>query len=81
MIKGTAFYIIGWLITIFLSVLGSWSAMDKRVYEVEARIRLIEARSDTNDKIISRHLEEAAFIKESLIRIEGKLDLKQDRFK
>jgi len=64
---------IGWVITIVLSIGGSWSAMNTRMYEVEARIRLIE--SQKSDKV------DISEIKQSLIRIEGKLDLKQDRFK
>jgi len=64
---------IGWLLTVLTSLGGSWGVMNARMYEVEAKIRLIEAtKSDKPD---------IELIKQSLIRIEGKLDLKQDRFK
>jgi len=73
--------IIGWVFTLLLSVGGSWAAMNARIYEVEARIRLIEA-DNTNSKVeFKDHIKEGVFIRETLIRIEGKLDLKQDRFK
>jgi len=64
---------IGWLLTVLTSLGGSWGVMNARMYEVDAKIRLIEAtKSDKPD---------IELIKQSLIRIEGKLDLKQDRFK
>lgn len=65
--------IIGGLITIVLSVFASWITMNARMFEVEAKIKLIDATKSDNKEI--------GTIKEALIRIEGKLDLKQNRFK
>ena len=68
-------------LTLILSMGGSWVAMNARIYEVEARIRLIEADNTSTKIEFKDHIKEGAFIRESLVRIEGKLDLKQDRFK
>lgn len=70
-------FIIGAIITIVISITGAWSAMNARLYEVEAKIRLLEVQTAQVDK--SEDAIQA--IQRSLIRIEGKLDLKQDRFK
>ena len=72
---------IGWLMTVIISVIGAYGAMNARLYEVEAKIRLVEAQQSLNTTTLSDHMKEGQFIKETLIRIEGKLDLKQDRFK
>jgi hypothetical protein len=70
-------FILGIVITIIISISGAWGAMNARLYEVEAKIRLLEVRTSQVDKS-----EDAIqSIQQSLIRIEGKLDLKQDRFK
>ena len=64
------------LVTVILSITGAWSAMNARLYEVEAKIRLIEAQTknlDKNEDAIQQ-------IQLSLVRIEGKLDGKQDRW-
>lgn len=78
--------IIGWLVTILVSTGGAWTAMNTRLYEVEAKIRLVEAQltrdSKRNDDIhtdIKRHLEDSIKVTESLIRIEGALKLKADK--
>lgn len=69
------FNLIGWAITIILSIASSWGAMNSRLYEVEAKIRLIE----TSTKNLDKNEDAIQKIQESLIRIEGKLDLKQDK--
>lgn len=78
--------ILGWAITLILSVGGAWAAMNARLYEVEAKIRLLEAqtardlkRNDTMYDDIKRHIEESNKVTESLIRIEGALKLKADK--
>ena len=78
--------ILGWAITLILSVGGAWAAMNARLYEVEAKIRLIEAqtardtkRNDVMNEDIKRHIEESTKVTESLIRIEGVLKLKADK--
>lgn len=78
--------ILGWAITLILSVGGAWAAMNARLYEVEAKIRLIEAqtardtkRNDVMHEDIKRHIEESTKVTESLIRIEGVLKLKADK--
>ena len=80
--------IMGAILTIIISVVGAWLAMNSRLYEVEAKIRLLEAqilrdnkRNDEYYEQMKAHIQEANKVNESLIRIEGKLDLKQDRFK
>jgi hypothetical protein len=65
------------ILTVVFSIAGAWTGMNARLYEVEAKIRLIEAQTknlDKNEDAIQQ-------IQLSLVRIEGKLDSKQDRFK
>ena len=78
--------ILGWGITIILSVIASWAAMNARLYEVEARIRLLEAQGlrDTkrNEEYYAQmrnHIDDSIKVTESLIRIESALKLKQDK--
>lgn len=63
------------IITVIMSIVGGWGAMNARLYEVEAKIRLIEVQNKNSEKT-----EEAVQqIQLSLVRIEGKLDGKQDK--
>jgi hypothetical protein len=78
--------ILGWSLTLVLSIMGAWAAMNARLYEVEAKIRLLEAqtirdakRSDIIYDDVKRHLEDSIKVTESLIRIEGALKLKADK--
>lgn len=78
--------ILGWSLTLVLSIMGAWAAMNARLYEVEAKIRLLEAqtirdakRSDIIYDDMKRHLEDSVKVTESLIRIEGALKLKADK--
>lgn len=63
------------IVTVIMSIVGAWGAMNARLYEVEAKIRLIEVQTknlDKNEDAIQQ-------IQLSLVRIEGKLDSKQDK--
>ena len=78
--------ILGWAITLILSVGGAWAAMNARLYEVEAKIRLLEAqttrdikRNDAMYEDMKKHIEDGNKVTESLIRIEGALKLKADK--
>lgn len=78
--------ILGWAVTLILSIGGAWTAMNARLYEVEAKIRLLEAqtardikRNDVMYDDIKRHIEDSVKVSESLIRIEGALKLKADK--
>lgn len=77
---------LGWAFTITVSILGAWAAMNARLYEVEARIRLLEAQGlrDTkrNEEYYAQmrnHIDDSIKVTESLIRIESALKLKQDK--
>lgn len=73
--KKLFFNVIGWALTIAIATASSWGAMNSRLYEVEAKIRLIESETKNLDK----NEDAIQSIQQSLIRIEGKLDLKQDK--
>lgn len=80
--------IIGWVSTVVISIFGAWSAMNARLYEVEAKIRLIEAQNQMHYKsseelttTLKNHLCESNKVNEAIIRIEESLKRKQDRFK
>ena len=71
--------IAGWLITICISVFGAYQAMNARVFEVEAKIRLLELEQSNMKAEVKEYKSNMDEIKESLLRIEGKLDQKQDK--
>ena len=78
--------ILGWSITLILSIIGAWAAMNARLYEVEAKIRLLEAqtardikRNDVMYDDIKRHIDDSVKVSEALVRIEGVLNLKADK--
>lgn len=68
--------VIGYLLTICISVYGGWQAAseksNERFYSVENRIQMIEVQK--------ADLKDLQDIKQALIRIEGKLDTKQDKY-
>jgi hypothetical protein len=68
--------LIGYILTFCISAYGGWQAADlrasERFYNVESKIKLIE--------IQKADIKDISDIKQSLIRIEGKLDLKEDKY-
>ncbi|HPL94911.1 MAG TPA: hypothetical protein PLK02_07415 [Paludibacteraceae bacterium] len=77
---------IGWAATVLLSIFTAWAAMNARMYTVEKEIDLLKARITISEKILDKQsvvLEQLELqgneIKQSLIRIEGVLNTKQDK--
>jgi len=77
---------IGWSLTIFLSVTLSWGAMNARIYATESEIAVLKTRISITEKAYDKQIEIAeknndAYndIKISLIKIEGIINMKQDK--
>lgn len=77
---------IGWLLTIVLSVGGSWASMNARVYGTESDLKVVKTRLEilekSYDKLLQMQENESKQFREiesSLIRIEEKLKTKQDK--
>ena len=78
--------IIGWIITIFFSVLGAWATINTRIYDlekkealVEQRITLLENQNDCQDKMIAKMYDLFVNIDNNITDIRGKLALKADK--
>lgn len=70
-----------WLLTVAATFTLGYADLNARITDIEARQMEIRSMCDKQGDINSKLTETTFDIKQSLIRIEGKLDLKQDRFK
>jgi len=78
--------LIGWSLTIALSILGAWGTINARVYEIEKQIELfrleinnmkiIQSEQQATNKEIMRIVNR---IDKGVTEIQGKLDLKADK--
>ena len=71
--------IIGWCLTLALSICGAYAAMNARIYEVEAKIKLLELQQSTNDFRLKKAEDNYEKIEQSLFRIENQLIQKADK--
>ena len=78
--------VVGWLLTVILSILGAWGTMNARMYEVEKRIEIIQLQIDNSQKATDQNqmdLKEIRIlfdrIDKSITEINGKLQLKEDK--
>ena len=70
---------IGWVITLCMSVFGSYQMINARVYEVESKIKLLELQQLANQNRLEKLEILYPEIRESLYRIESSLQQKQDK--
>ena len=77
---------VGWLLTMIISIAGSWLSMNARVYGNEndisvlkTRVEVVEKSYDRQIQISERQNELNNEIKQSLVRIEGVLNTKADK--
>ena len=78
--------LIGWSLTITLSIMGAWGSTDARVYETEKQIELLkqEQKNEKEFRIEQMGINKELMlimnrIDKGIIEINGKLDLKADK--
>ena len=78
--------IIGWVLTVIISVAGAWYTIDARVYSVEKKIELLQMQIDNCSKVLDKQQEDMEVVKDlfnridnNIIEIRGILDTKADK--
>ena len=78
--------IIGWVLTVIISIAGAWYTIDARVYSVEKKIELLQMQIDNCDKALDKQQQDMEVIKdlfyridENIIEIRGILNTKADK--
>ena len=78
--------IIGWALTVLLSVAGAWYAIDSRVYTVEKKIELLQMQIDNSNKALDKQQQDMEDVKEmfnridkNIVEIRGVLNTKADK--
>ena len=77
---------IGWIVTVGLSIFGSYATINARVYELEKRVELVQLQIDNTKSVQveqSKAIDEIKVmfgdIKIGISEINGKLNLKADK--
>lgn len=78
--------IIGWVITVIISIAGAWYTIDARVYSVEKKIELLQMQIDNCNKVLDKQQEDMELVKDlfnridrNIIEIRGILNTKADK--
>lgn len=78
--------IIGWVLTVAISLGGAWAAVDARVYNVEGRVNVLKVEisnqqsiQDKQEKSLNEIKDMFMEIKDNITEINGNLKLKADR--
>lgn len=78
--------IIGWTLTIVISIAGAWYTIDARVYSVEKKIELLQMQIDNCNKVLDKQQEDMEVVKDlfnridkNIIEIRGILNTKADK--
>ena len=78
--------IIGWVLTVIISIAGAWYTIDARVYSVEKKIELLQMQIDNCSKVLDKQQEDMEVVKDlfnridkNIIEIRGILDTKADK--
>ena len=78
--------IIGWVLTVIISVAGAWYTIDARVYSVEKKIELLQLQIDNCNKVLDKQQEDMEVVKDlfnridrNIIEIRGILNTKADK--
>ena len=78
--------IMGWVLTVIISVAGAWYTIDARVYSVEKKIELLQMQIDNCNKVLDKQQEDMEVVKDlfnridkNIIEIRGILNTKADK--
>lgn len=78
--------IIGWVLTVIISIAGAWYTIDARVYSVEKKIELLQLQIDNCNKVLDKQQEGMEVVKDlfnridkNIIEIRGILNTKADK--
>jgi len=78
--------IIGWALTIVISIAGAWYTIDARVYSVEKKIELLQMQIDNCNKVLDKQQEDMEVVKDlfnridkNIVEIRGILNTKADK--
>lgn len=79
--------VVGWALTIIISITGAYSAINARLYEVEKKIELLQLQIDNDSKKIEQQENDMKEIRDMFFRIDknltevrGIVNQKQDKF-
>ena len=80
--------VVGWILTIVLSVMGAWYTIDARVYTVEKKIELVQMQVDNMSKSIEKQEKDMDEVKDmfnridkNIVQIQEIMNTKQDKYK
>jgi hypothetical protein len=78
--------IIGWVLTVIISIAGAWYTIDARVYNVEKKIELLQMQIDNCNKVLDKQQQDMEVVKflfnridNNIIEIRGILNTKADK--
>ena len=78
--------IIGWVLTVIISIAGAWYTIDARVYSVEKKIELLQMQIDNCNKVLDKQQQDMEVVKDlfnridrNIIEIGGILNTKADK--
>ena len=78
--------ILGWVLTVIISVAGAWYTIDARVYSVEKKIELLQMQIDNCNKVLDKQQGDMEVVKDlfnridrNIIEIRGILNTKADK--
>ena len=78
--------IIGWVLTVIISIAGAWYTIDARVYSVEKKIELLQMQIDNCNKVLDKQQEDMEVVKDlfnridrNIVEIRGILNTKADK--
>ena len=78
--------IIGWVLTVIISIAGAWYTIDARVYSVEKKIELLQLQIDNCSKVLDKQQADMEVVKDlfnridrNIIEIRGILNTKADK--
>lgn len=78
--------IIGWALTIVISIAGAWYTIEARVYSVEKKIELLQMQIDNCNKVLDKQQEDMEVVKDlfnridkNIVEIRGILNTKADK--
>ena len=78
--------IIGWVLTVIISIAGAWYTIDARVYSVEKKIKLLQMQIDNCNKVLDKQQEDMEVVKDlfnridkNIVEIRGIINTKADK--
>ena len=78
--------IIGWVLTVIISIAGAWYTIDARVYSVEKKIELLQMQIDNCNKVLDKQQQDMEVVKDlfnridkNIVEIRGILNTKADK--